>query len=45
MYDTTYPTEEKTDILFKRGDIIFNSTPSAGGVVGWICTTGGNPGT
>jgi len=28
-----------------RGDIIWNNTPSAGGNPGWVCTTGGTPGT
>jgi hypothetical protein len=28
-----------------RGDIIWNNTPSAGGTPGWVCTTGGTPGT
>lgn len=28
-----------------HGDIIWNNTPSAGGTPGWVCTTGGSPGT
>lgn len=28
-----------------RGDIIFNSSPSATGYIGWVCTAGGTPGT
>lgn len=28
-----------------RGDIVFNSAPSAGGFVGWVCVTAGTPGT
>lgn len=28
-----------------RGDIVYNSTPSAGGTVGWVCVTSGTPGT
>ena len=28
-----------------RGDIAFNTSPSAGGTAGWICVTGGTPGT
>jgi hypothetical protein len=27
------------------GDIIFHTTPIAGGVIGWVCTTAGTPGT
>lgn len=30
---------------WQRGDIVFNSTPSAGGTPGWTCTTAGTPGT
>lgn len=26
---------------YARGEIVFNSTPTAGGKAGWICTTGG----
>jgi len=28
-----------------RGDIVLNSTPSAAGTIGWVCTTSGSPGT
>jgi hypothetical protein len=28
-----------------RGDIVWNSSPSAGGTPGWACTTAGTPGT
>lgn len=28
-----------------RGQIIWNSEPSAAGYVGWVCVTGGSPGT
>jgi len=27
------------------GDIIYNSLPTAGGTIGWVCTTAGTPGT
>lgn len=27
------------------GDVILNSTPTRGGFAGWVCTTGGTPGT
>jgi hypothetical protein len=30
---------------YVQGDICWNSAPAAGGVPGWICTTGGTPGT
>lgn len=29
---------------WRRGDIVFNSTPSAGGKIGWVCVTAGKPG-
>lgn len=27
------------------GDIVYNDTPTAGGFIGWVCTTAGTPGT
>ena len=30
---------------YLAGDIIYHSAPSAGGYIGWVCTTAGNPGT
>ena len=27
------------------GDIVFNDAPSAGGYIGWVCTSAGSPGT
>lgn len=27
------------------GDIVFNESPTAGGYIGWVCTTAGTPGT
>jgi hypothetical protein len=30
---------------FSVGDIAWNSTPTAGGYVGWVCVTAGTPGT
>lgn len=30
---------------WKVGDIVWNSAPTAGGNIGWICTTAGTPGT
>jgi hypothetical protein len=32
------------DITGSVGDIYINTTPTAGGTVGWICTTAGDPG-
>lgn len=28
-----------------KGTIIFNTNPTVGGNIGWVCTTNGNPGT
>lgn len=30
---------------WRRGDIVFNASPSAGGTIGWVCTASGTPGT
>lgn len=30
---------------FVTGDLIYDSTPSASGHIGWVCTAGGSPGT
>jgi hypothetical protein len=30
---------------WRRGDTVINTTPSAAGVPGWVCTTAGAPGT
>jgi hypothetical protein len=30
---------------WNRGDIVWNSSPSAGGVPGWVCVASGTPGT
>jgi hypothetical protein len=38
-------TAAPTSGTYKRGDIVWNSTPAASGNVGWVCTTAGNPGT
>lgn len=29
----------------ERGDKVWNTAPSAGGVIGWVCVTAGTPGT
>jgi hypothetical protein len=38
-------TAAPTTGTWKRGDIVVNTTPSAGGTPGWVCTTAGTPGT
>jgi len=30
---------------WSTGDRVFNTTPSSGGFIGWVCTAGGTPGT
>lgn len=45
MYASDYPSAEQSNVLFKIGDIIFNTNPTANGNVGWVCVTSGNPGT
>lgn len=41
----TYAAATPSAGEWARGDIIWNNTPSAGGVPGWVCTTAGTPGT
>ena len=38
-------TAAPTSGTWKRGDIVWNTAPSAGATPGWVCTTGGTPGT
>ena len=33
------------DGTYRRGDIVWHSTPAAAGTSGWVCTTAGTPGT
>jgi hypothetical protein len=40
-YGTVFPTAG----VWNQGDICWNTTPSAGGTPGWVCTTAGSPGT
>lgn len=40
-----YRTAAPTTGTWLLGDIVYNSSPSAGGYVGWVCTTAGSPGT
>lgn len=40
-----YSTAAPTGGTWKRGDICWNTTPSAGGTPGWVCVTAGTPGT
>ena len=38
-------TAVPTTGTWKRGDVVLNTTPSAGGTPGWVCVTAGTPGT
>ena len=40
-----YGTAAPTTGTWIGGDIVYNSAPSAGGKIGWICVTAGTPGT
>jgi len=40
-----FRTAAPTTGTWKRGDIVWNSQPSALGTPGWMCTTAGTPGT
>ncbi len=41
----TARTAAPTTGTWKLGDIVFNSTPTAGGPMGWMCVAAGSPGT
>lgn len=40
-----YGSAAPTSGEWQAGDIMFNLAPTAGGTVGWVCTTTGTPGT
>jgi len=41
----TYDSAAPTSGNHAAGEIVFNCSPTAGGKVGWVCTTTGTPGT
>jgi hypothetical protein len=41
----TYVSAAPTTGSWARGSVVWNSAPSPSGYVGWVCTTGGAPGT
>ena len=45
MYWGTAAPTLSTDGTFQKGDVIWNNTPSASNPPGWLCVTGGSPGT
>ena len=45
LYSVTYTSAAPTTGTWKVGDVAYNLTPTAGGTIGWVCTTAGTPGT
>jgi hypothetical protein len=41
----TYGSSAPVSGIWERGDVAWDSTPSAGSNIGWVCTTAGTPGT
>lgn len=44
-YNVLYASAAPVAGTWQRGDIVYNTTPSSAGYVGWVCTSGGTPGT
>jgi len=42
---TAYNTAAPDSGAWVQGDIVFNTAPTAGGNIGWVCTEAGEPGT
>jgi hypothetical protein len=40
-----YASAAPTTLSWVVGDIVYNTTSTAGGFIGWVCTTAGTPGT
>jgi len=40
-----YGSAAPTTNTWAVGDIVYDTTPSAGGKIGWVCVTAGTPGT
>ena len=40
-----YGSAAPTSGTWAQGDVVYNQTPVAGGSIGWVCTSGGTPGT
>lgn len=45
LFGTQDPANASMTDTFRRGDVCWNATPSAGGAPGWMCTADGAPGT
>lgn len=44
-YRETYDSAAPTTGTWARGDVVWHTAPTAGGNIGWVCTTAGTPGT
>jgi hypothetical protein len=44
-FESTRMTVAPTSGTYQKGEIVWNSNPVSGKYVGWVCTTGGTPGT
>jgi len=42
LFGTAAPTDST---YYGQGSIVYNTAPTAGGKIGWVCTSGGTPGT
>lgn len=42
---TKFGAAAPTTGMYARGDLVYNTLPLPGGCIGWVCTTGGSPGT
>lgn len=45
IFTSSIPSTEQPNVRHTRGDVAFNRTPSAGGIMGWRCVSSGIPGT
>lgn len=41
----TAPPSSASDGSYEVGDIVWNTAPTAGGYIGWVCVAAGSPGT
>ena len=45
MHSEHFGSAAPTTGTWRVGDKVWDVTPSAGGTMGWVCTTAGTPGT
>lgn len=41
----TYAASAPASGTWAQGDVVYNTSPGAGGAIGWVCTAAGSPGT